>query len=464
MKKNLYFWLAVFSALLVFVFLGWAFSQHGTIGLFRVNGTFHLLFIILAAFGVILPSLALFERRLHSGTKAQSTRLLSLTVRVMSLAGIIIFVFAFIYIDIIPGSIETNEPPQLLMEDGSGINGVPNLAITFRTQSLTSNTVKWGPENSSFTLNEDKPSRQHVFSLNNLQAETRYWYQINDGQKTYFETPPANGKPLHFAVASDAHFGGGNSRNDLTAKMLRNIADPSNKYNMFFYLGDLVQLGFKDAQWQEAFQVISSTTSVIPVKYAVGNHDTLLGGLKRYEAYCDPKGMTLQSGTQLWQRIDVGNVHFLAIDLEWSAESFTVEQSAWLEKQLASIPKDDWTIIMGHGFYYASGSIVNGWKWYDNPETIDKLTPLFEKYGVDMVFSGHDHQLELLQKSGVTYVICGAFGGAPDPERQYISPASIWYASDSYAFVDVIINGSDANLVFRDPDGNAINSFVITKH
>ena len=65
---------------------------------------------------------------------------------------------------------------------------------------------------------------------------------------------------------------------------------------------------------------MSSTTSTIPVKYAVGNHDTLLGGLNRWETYCDPKGMLLQSGTQLWQRIDVGNVHFLVIDLEWSAE------------------------------------------------------------------------------------------------------------------------------------------------
>ena len=65
--------------------------------------------------------------------------------------------------------------------------------------------------------------------------------------------------------------------------------------------------------------------------------------------------------------------------------------SGW-RQQLASIPKDDWKIVVGHGFYYASGSITDGWKWYDNPETINKLTPLFEKYGVDMVFSGHDHQ------------------------------------------------------------------------
>ena len=462
--KKIFFWMALLSAVLIFVFLGWAFSQHGTIGLFRVNGQFHLLFIIMVVFGLVLLGLTLFERRLLLRMQKRSTHILSFCVRGMTLVGIIIFVFAFVFIGIIPGPMKAGESPQLLIEDGSGINGVPNLAVVFNTSSLTSNTVKWGQDNASVTLSEEKPSRQHVFSLNNLQPDTGYWYQINNGQKQYFSTPSVNGATLHFAVASDAHFGAGDARKDLTEKMLQQIANPANNYNLFFSLGDLVDYGFKDAQWQEALQAMSLTTSTIPVKYAAGNHDTLLGGLSRYEYYCDPAGMTLQSGTQLWQRIDVGTVHFLVIDLEWSAESFTNEQGIWLEKQLADIPKDDWSIVIGHGFYYASGSIVDGWKWYDNPETMNKLTPLFEKYGVDMVFSGHDHQLELLQKSGVTFVICGTFGGALESERQYVSPDSIWYSNKEYAFVDVTINGANANLVFRDADGKEINSFVIPKH
>jgi 3',5'-cyclic AMP phosphodiesterase CpdA len=157
-------------------------------------------------------------------------------------------------------------------------------------------------------------------------------------------------------------------------------------------------------------------------------------------------------------------VHFLVIDLEWSAESFTADQAAWLEKQLASIPQDEWKIVMGHGFYYASGSVVDGWKWYDNQETIKKLSPLFEKYGVDMVFSGHDHELELLQKSGVTYIVAGTFGGKLEAERQYTSPSSVWYSNKDFAFVDVSVNGANANLVFRSPEGDAIYSQVIQKH
>jgi UDP-2,3-diacylglucosamine pyrophosphatase LpxH len=421
------------------------------------------MFQILGAFSLVVLGLALLEKRLKARTPPRSTHILSFFVRAGTLLGLVIVVFAFVFVGIIPSPYNAGTAPQLLIEDGSGINGVPNLAVTFRTPSANTNTVKWGTGTAALTLTETS-SREHVFTLKDLQPDTSYWYQVNDGQKQYFTTAPAAGKPLHFAVASDAHFGNSKSRNDLTAKMLQYIADPVNKYSMLFSLGDLVDYGFKDANWQEALQVMSATTSSIPVKYAAGNHETILGGLKRYETYCDPAEMPLQTGTQLWQRIDVGNVHFLVIDLEWSAESFTAAQSEWLTTQLASIPQNDWKIVVGHGFYYASGSLVEGWKWYDNPETISKLTPIFEKYGVDMVFSGHDHQLELLQKSGVSYVLCGAFGGPPEQPRHYTSPQSVWYSTGNYAFVDVTINGANANLVFRDSDNKEIKSLVIPKN
>lgn len=463
MKRGIYFWVALFGFALIFGFLGWAFSQHGTIGLFRVNGSFRFLFSFLGIFGIVLLGLALLERLLGNRKIARRTRILSGTLRVMTVLGIIVPVFAFIYTEAIHGALTACETPQLLIEDGTGQNGVPNLAVSFNTKQASLNTVMWGSETTSSKLTEDKSSQHHLFLLNDLQPDTKYWYQVDDGQKRYFSTPPIK-ESLRFAVLSDAHFGYGGSRTDLSEKMLQHIARPENYFDMLFSLGDLVDYGFKDKQWQTAFEKLSPTTSVIPTKFALGNHDTLLGGLRRYETYCYPDGLPLQTGTCLYQRIDVGKMHFFVIDLEWSAESYTKEQADWLEKQLASVPQDDWTIVVGHGFYYASGSISEGWRWYDNPETIEKLTPLFEKYGVDMVFSGHAHQLELLKKNGVTYAICGTFGGVLEHEPEYVSPASVWYSDDSYAFIEVTVNDSTAEIIFRDPDYKELKSFTINKH
>jgi UDP-2,3-diacylglucosamine pyrophosphatase LpxH len=276
--------------------------------------------------------------------------------------------------------------------------------------------------------------------------------------------PNTDGQNLHFAVGSDTQFGAGTNSPNQTIAMLNQISNPANEYDLFFFLGDLVEYGFKDSQWSEALQVFSPTAMTIPTRFVPGNHDTLFGGLSRYLYYCSPTTIESQNGSKLWYRVDVGRVHFLTLDVEWSAETFTKQQKEWLETQLKSIPSGDWKIIMSHGFYYSSGKTSLGWNWFDNHETISALAPLFEQYGVDMVFSGHNHYLEFLQHSGVNYVVCGGFGGKPDSAPTNISSSSIWLQSGQFGFADVSIDGNQATLNFRDPDSNILKSFTIAKH
>jgi len=462
MKKFVPTILALFGSLLIFSFMAWVFNLHGTIGLYRVNGLFHRLFLILGFFGLALLLLALLYQWLKSRLKSRGLRWLSILIIVLSLPAIIIPSVAFSYVNGAFSSGIGNTPSQLLIADGTGAYDIPDIAVVFNTEAATTNTLTWGQEDAMTTLNEDKAPKQHVFMLRNLKPDSTYSYKVNGGQVVCFTTPPA-GESLHFAVASDAHFGASDAHNELTAQMLAEISNTANDFDMFFFLGDLVEYGFQSNQWQQAFEALSPTTSVIPVRFAAGNHDTLFSGFNNYKNYCYPAGMELQTGSRLWYRIDIGKVHFLILDLEWSAESFTSAQAAWLEAQLRSIPADNWKIVMSHGFYYASGVEMNGWKWYDNPETIELLTPLFEEYKVDLVFSGHDHQLELLQNSGVIYTICGAFGGLPDPERTYTSPSSLWYLSGEYGFIDITLSGNQCNLIFRSSDFEAIKTFTFDK-
>ena len=268
------------------------------------------------------------------------------------------------------------------------------------------------------------------------------------------EGPQASGAsfPLRIAVGSDPHFGAYDSRSDRTIKMLDIIRNPANKYQAFFLLGDLVQLGFNDYMWKQALLMVSPVTSAMPSSFVLGNHDSMFHGYSLYRKYLCPPGQG-----PFWRRIDIGKVHFLELDLEYGLLLYTPQQEAWLKKQLAAIPRADWCVVMCHTFFYCSGGRKDGWDWLDNKPVIDKLVPLFEQYGVDLVLSGHKHQSEILKKNDVTYGIFGSFGGHLDEGRTYTSPASLWYQAKQHCFADITFqNSQTGKLTVRDSDNKVM--------
>jgi hypothetical protein len=446
----------------VFALLAWLFSLHGTKGLAHVEFWFGIGMLMLAVLGV-LP-LALLLAGTLSPSRSSARPRFGISIAILSSLAIGISVFGFGYVGGFPPHPVGDTPPRLIMAASTGSNGVPDVAVVAESAAATRYILSWGKSGLQSTVKETTASTEHVFMLRDLEPATHYRYRLNQGVEYRFSTPDTASRPLHLAIGSDAHFSAGGSRNDLTARMLTQVADPANRFDYFFSLGDNVEFGFRPEQWLKARAAFAPTTAVIPSTFVAGNHDTMFTGLQRYLAYAYPEGVELQNGTRLWHRIDVGHVHVIVLDVEWSAESFTQQQAAWLETELNTIPAEDWTIVMNHGFYYGSGSVTRGWKWYDNKETIQKITSLFEKYGVDLVLSGHAHQMELLQESGVTYVIDGAFGGELEPPRRYDSPASLWYSSADYGYVDVTVDKASATIIFRDSGGIELKRMVVMKN
>ncbi len=463
MLKYIYRILVLIALALTISFLAWLSTLHGTTGVLHVDSSLRLGFIVIIIALLLLGGLFYLRILLNRNQKAGLSKSLLILIIPLMVLEIIFPVSGFVYLNIPVVESLDIQYPQLLLNDSISSTGIANISVINYTSNPEKETLTWGTLENESSITENTVTRQHLFSLNDLKPVTEYHYKINNGPVYYFNTSEIYADSLHFAVSSDAHYGAGDNRPDLTAKMLREISNPSNNYGCFFSLGDLVNYGFSNAQWEDAFRGLTPSISEVPSVLIAGNHDTLFTGIKRYEYYCYPSGLSPQPGSALWHRYDFGSIHFLCLDIEWSAESFTNQQKAWFEEQLKSIPPDDWKIVMSHGFYYGSGSIVSGWKWYDNPETIGELTPLFEKYGVNLVFSGHDHQLELLQHSGVTYIITGGFGGILDPICTYKSPASLWYEGGQYGFTDVSIKGGQAEIVFRDPDNKILKTFNINK-
>lgn len=96
-------------------------------------------------------------------------------------------------------------------------------------------------------------------------------------------------------------------------------------------------------------------------------------------------------------------VQFFALDTNKNA-NWKI-QLPWLEKQLSSSDAP-WKIVFGHHPIYSSGH-------YGTSQAFIKLlTPLFQKYGVQLYINGHDHTYERTRSiDGTTYLVCGAGAG-----------------------------------------------------
>jgi len=104
---------------------------------------------------------------------------------------------------------------------------------------------------------------------------------------------------------------------------------------------------------------------------------------------------------QRFYTFEKGGVRFFALDSNYMDQT----QVDWLEKEL-SVAKNTWKIAFFHHPLYSSGQ-----RHGSEIDLRSTLEPLFLKYGISVVFSGHEHFYErLLPQKGITYFTNG--GGA----------------------------------------------------
>jgi hypothetical protein len=222
-------------------------------------------------------------------------------------------------------------------------------------------------------------------------------------------------------------------------------------------LGDTVETGNSATQWNLALSDLEALIPNVPLRPILGNHDALFGGQYLYRKAFYPKDFSSDSGSPYYWSINTGSATIVAVDLPWGTEMFGARQKAWLEKTLAAADPRRPLIVVSHSYFYASGydDPDFGTPWYDHYQNIPALVPLFEKYGVDLVISGHNHYQELLSHNGVTYAIVGSMGGLPDPEPSHHSPYSKWIDVGGHGWLDVSVLPGRLALTFRSETGEA---------
>jgi hypothetical protein len=215
--------------------------------------------------------------------------------------------------------------------------------------------------------------------------------------------------------------------------------------------GDMVASGLAWNLWKKEFfdpakELLASAT-IWPVR---GNHEAdavMYGGLF--------PGLP-NSG--LYYSFDCGNAHFAVLDSGDEDVPPDPAMLAWLEKDL-SASKAQWKFAVYHK--PTVDTVLGGKVWGRRD-----VWPLLQKYGVDMILSGHSHVYERFRPIGekgakpIIQIVTGG-GGAPTYECKPSPALEVGYDGLNYCILEIA--GPQLRLTAKSPDGNVIDRVQITK-
>ena len=201
-----------------------------------------------------------------------------------------------------------------------------------------------------------------------------------------------SGEPdsLKFAVIGD----GGTGKKDqfeIAAQMM--ALHRTFPFEMVIMLGDNIYGGQTAKDLVDKFERPYKPLLDAGVKFyaSLGNHDS------QNHRFYEPWNM---NGERFYT-YSKQNVRFFVLD----TTSLERKQVVWLEQELKSAG-EDWKIAYFHHPLYSSGR-----RHGSDPELQAALEPLFVKYGVNVVFAGHDHFYErITPQKGIYHFVAGAAG------------------------------------------------------
>jgi 3',5'-cyclic AMP phosphodiesterase CpdA len=145
-----------------------------------------------------------------------------------------------------------------------------------------------------------------------------------------------------------------------------------------------------------------------------------------------------------------GNVRFIGLDTNRLDDT----QLRWLENVLRSSP-ERWKIVYFHHPLYSGGK-----RHGSNIELRVRLEPLFVRYGVNVVFSGHDHIYQrFTPRKGITYFVVGASGQLRTGIKGSAESAVAFDRDQSFMLVEIA--GSELTFRTITRTGRVIDSGVI---
>ncbi|HEX3764395.1 MAG TPA: metallophosphoesterase [Kofleriaceae bacterium] len=294
-------------------------------------------------------------------------------------------------------------------------------------------------------------------TIDRLTPSSRYRYRVDAAGRSWtgeFATAPVVGAdvPFSFIVVGDTRSGV-----DAHRRVIERIAQEVPDFVLG--TGDMVDDGYRQDQWQQFFDIESPMLRDNVYFPAIGNHDRQGRGrtADSYRAYFSVP----DNGDARFYGFSYAAARFLVLDS--NEYSFALsDQTAWLERELIAARQDPTVrhvfVVMHHPPF--SISLHGG-----SRDLRERWTPLFEKYQVSAVFSGHDHVYERAEHNGIHYFVSGG-GGAPlyprRPRPSAVDLEAVKQFERTFHFLRVTVTGGRVEVTGVRSDGTVIETTAWT--
>jgi 3',5'-cyclic AMP phosphodiesterase CpdA len=176
---------------------------------------------------------------------------------------------------------------------------------------------------------------------------------------------------------------------------------------------------------------------------SLGNHDNPRNA--QYEGF--------HMGGERYYTFNRKNTRFFVLD----SNQMDPKQLAWIEDALKQ-SRDEWKICFFHHPLYSDGGRHGA-----SVQLRVALEPLLVKYGVNLVFSGHDHIYErLTPQKGIAYFVAGSSGELRKGDVRPSATTAAYFDQDQ-AFMLVEVAGDELFYEAVSRTGQAVDSGVIRR-
>ncbi|MEK7398537.1 MAG: metallophosphoesterase [Candidatus Poribacteria bacterium] len=358
---------------------------------------------------------------------------------------------------------DTQKPTQEKMPEGLNIypylqNATQNgIVVMWETIEPITGTVNYGDSEEWKFVSDQSPAKIHEIKITGLEPGKLYRYQVSYGKikipvSTFKTVPPDGTKEFRLAVYGDSR-----SNPAIHSKVAKLMLD-SNP-DLVINTGDIVLSGNDYERWKnEFFMPLRNVIDHVPIYVTLGNHERNSPNYYNY--------LSLPNNESYYS-FDYANAHFICLNTNSGSAPYdeSSPQYKWLIDDLEKNKGNNkWLIVFFHAPLFRAhltrGIEQQRYLWQ----------PLFDKYGVDLVFNGHDHNytrtypigyLSNTPKKGVYHIVSGG-GGASLYDlasgRSYIK------ISDKVNHA-IIMEFSGDNMIaaVQDANGKIIDRFEIDR-